>query len=128
MYNLTYRELRRAGNKSKQNRKQQDEEDISTPFWPDSRPRPEEIAAPNSDPAEASDFNELEDLIWEKYNPSNPKWREASRLRYKYGWKLADIAEKMNIKLGTLKALLSREKERLAKFLNAHGYNLPFRS
>lgn len=127
MYNFTYWEIRRAGNKSKQSKKQQDEEELSTPFWPEPRPRSEEIADPNSDPAAIAVAKELWGLIWQ-YNPRNPREKVAAWLRFGCGLSLVEIAETMGVKLNTVKSLVCRWRKGLKEFLKLRGYGRYFRS
>ncbi|HIE25826.1 TPA: RNA polymerase sigma factor [Candidatus Poribacteria bacterium] len=121
MLEYTYRELRKE---SKQNRKQQAEEDLSAPFWSQFYARSEEIAAPNSDPSAFAEANELEVLIWEEYNPSHPRWKEAALFHYVWGLSVAEIAEIMDAKLNTVKSWLRRWRKGLKEFLKLCGTSL----
>jgi len=78
------------------------------------------ILDPDLDPEESFVLKQRNILMQEVVESMNPKYRELIQLRYFEELKYEEIAEILNIPLGTVKVRLSRAKSLLTEILTDH--------
>lgn len=78
------------------------------------------VIDPESDPEEKYVLKQRNRLMQEVVESMNPKYKELIQLRYFEELKYEEIAERLQIPLGTVKVRLSRAKDLLTQILSEH--------